>query len=353
MDQQSTETKGLLPTGYVISNRYIIKSALGTGGMGSVYLAQDTVLEGTQIAIKVLHSDIAGDQAQSKRFLREVQLMREVNNPYVVRTFDVGLDGDVLYYTMEYVQGTSLTSLMNDQPMDITLLSSIVHKVCLGLQAIHEKEIIHRDLKPANIMVLDDMQIKITDFGVARSKGSNLTQHDEIIGSVSYIAPEVWLGKPLTHSVDLYSLGIILFELLIGKVPFDDGEPATMMWYHVKQPPISPKSLNENIPNWLSQITVKLLAKTPEERPRSAKEVSDVFARNIAAGNAKTENNSSSRINNPTVAAHLQAQRYKARENARKKVFSRRWMVLSTLSVGVLTYYAYVAYSFISSLLLL
>ena len=193
MDKITLDSNGHLPNGFVISNRYVIESKLGSGGMGCVYLAQDTVLEGAPIAIKVLHHEISGDDAQSKRFLREVQLMCSVNNLYVVRTFDVGLDGDILYYTMEYVSGDSLTSLMNNEPMPIEQIVEILYKVCLGLQAVHEKDIIHRDLKPANIMVLDDFKIKITDFGVAKIKGSNLTQHDEIIGSVSYIAPEIWL----------------------------------------------------------------------------------------------------------------------------------------------------------------
>lgn len=351
MEQINSDVTGQLPSGFIISNRYVIQSCLGVGGMGCVYLAQDTVLEGSLIAVKVLHSEISQDDAQSKRFLREVQLMRSVNNPYVVRTFDVGLDGDILYYTMEFVSGQSLTALMKDEKLPFEQLSEIIYKVCLGLQAVHEKEIIHRDLKPANIMVLDDFQVKITDFGVAKTKGSNLTQHDEIIGSVNYIAPEVWLGKPLTHSVDLYGLGIILFELLVGKVPFEDDEPATMMWYHVKQPPVSPKSLRESIPNWLNQITVKLLAKNPEDRPRSAKEVAEVFARNIAAGNAKLGSSSSHSAVNPSVSGIIK-QRPKPREY-RKKQFGRSWMALSIFVVSVMFYAASLAYGFVSSLLLL
>ena len=353
MDQIISDSKGFLASGFVISNRYIIKSALGSGGMGCVYLAQDTVLDGTLLAIKVLHSDIAQDDAQSKRFLREVQLMRSVNNPCVVRTFDVGLDGDLLYYTMEYVEGRSLTALMESNELDFSKIAEIIYKVCLGLQAVHEKEIIHRDLKPANIMILDDGQVKITDFGVARSKGSNLTQHDEIIGSVCYIAPEVWLGKPLTHSVDLYSLGIILFELLVGKAPFEDEEPATMMWYHVKQPPVPPKSINESIPNWLSQITLKLLSKNPDERPRNAKEIAEIFYRNISNGNLRSESSSNNKVIEAQKVSGTLSLRQKNYREQKRKTFSRRWIFLSSVTMSAMLYYFIKIYSFLSSLLLL
>jgi serine/threonine-protein kinase len=136
-------------------------------------------------------------------------------------------------------------------------------------------------------MILDGTLVKITDFGVARSKGSDLTQHDEIIGSVSYIAPEIWLGKELTLSADLYSMGIILYEMITGGLPFEDDEPATMMWYHVKHPPAPPKQSRSSCPNWLNQLALKLMSKAPSDRPKSAGEISALIEKRRRAGSIR------------------------------------------------------------------
>ena len=268
--EQSTDR---LADGQVISNRYEIVKKLGAGGMGAVYLAQDRVLENAQVAIKILHSEFGKDNDLAKRFLREVALMNKVNHPNVVRTFDVGRDNSLIYFTMEFVQGTPLDNIARKSALDLNMVVQITQQVCAALQAIHAAEIVHRDLKPANIILLDDKTIKLTDFGVARSKGSNLTQHDEIIGSVEYMAPEVWLGKELSAATDFYSLGVILYELVTGKVPFESEQPATMMWLHVKRPPQPPKSLRPELPNWLNHLILKLLSKSPADRPKNAGEI--------------------------------------------------------------------------------
>lgn len=275
--QDSSSDK--LPEGFLISNRYEISSRLGAGGMGCVYLASDKVLEDSQVAVKVLHRDLCKDGDLAKRFLREVKLMHQVNHPNVVRTYDVGRDKDIIYFTMEYLSGTSLDRIVNKKKLDLQTIVQIVTQVCSALEAIHGAEIVHRDLKPGNIIILPDRTVKLTDFGVARPKGSNLTQHNEIIGSVEYMAPEVWLGKGMTPAIDFYSLGVILYQLVTGKVPFESDEPATLMWMHVKRPPTPPKSLQEDIPNWLNNIILKLLAKTPTDRPKSAGEILNYFNR--------------------------------------------------------------------------
>lgn len=264
--------------GETISGRYVIEKCLGAGGMGAVYLAQDNVLEGNRVALKVLHSELTRDNDLAKRFLREVQLMHKVNHPNVVRTYDVGREEDLIYFTMEYLPGASLDRLINkDTTLPLETIVNVAEQVCLALQAIHSAEIIHRDLKPANILVLEGNIVKLTDFGVARPKGSNLTQHNEIIGSVEYMAPEVWLGKGMTPALDFYSLGIILYQLATGSVPFASEEPASLMWMHVKKPPTPPKELRSDIPNWLNNLILKLLAKAPTERPQSGNEIITYF----------------------------------------------------------------------------
>lgn len=262
-----------LPPGHIISNRYEIVKRLGAGGMGAVYLAKDRVLEDGTVAMKVLHPQMGNDGDLAKRFLREVALMNKVNHPNVVRTFDVGRDNELIYFTMEFVSGTSLDSLVRKTSFEIAQVINFIQQICQALQAIHAADIVHRDLKPANIILLPDKTLKLTDFGVARAKGSNLTQHDEIIGSVEYMAPEIWLGKELSAATDFYSLGVILYEIATGKLPFEADQPAAMMFLHVKRPPNPPKSLRPEIPNWLNQLILKLLAKNPDERPKTAGEI--------------------------------------------------------------------------------
>ena len=262
-----------LPEGHVVARRYELEGPIGSGGMGSVYAARDLVLQGETVAIKILHGEFSHDRRHTERFLREVQLMRRVNHPNVVRTYDVGADENLVYFTMEFVSGHPLDAIIESRAFPASQLPNVICEICNGLEAIHDAEIIHRDLKPGNILVLENCSIKIADFGVARPQSSELTAHNEIIGSSSYMAPEIWLGDELTSSVDLYSLGIILYELNTGSVPFTEENPAALMRAHLDRAPVPPQELNPQIAPWLNRLILRLLAKSPLERPRSAKEV--------------------------------------------------------------------------------
>ncbi len=273
----------VLSTGFVVAGRYEIQHLLGTGGMGSVYLAHDRILGAEKIAIKILHRQFAFEQKYTQRFLREIQLMRRVNHRNVVRTYDVGADGDIVYFTMEYVHGQSLLDLIESRSFPKEQLVNIVTQICDGLSAIHESGIIHRDLKPGNLIVLEDYTVKITDFGVARPESSELTAHNEVIGSSPYIAPEVWLGDKVTSAVDLYSLGIILYELSTGVLPFDGESPAVLMRMHLDRAPVPPREINKSIPSWLNKLVLKLLEKSPLARPRTAADVIQYVKDNTSA----------------------------------------------------------------------
>ncbi len=262
-----------IPPGYLIAERYLIERYLGGGGMGNVYLACDRLLNNNQVAIKVLHKEYARDEMVKKRFLREVELMHLVNHKNVVRTFDVGADDDVIFFTMECVKGVPLDRFKRSVSVDYAVLENLIIQICEGLDAIHRAEIVHRDLKPANILVSEDNLVKIADFGVARPSSSNMTQHREIIGSLDYMAPEVWQGLPLSAAVDFYSLGVILFQLVTGSLPYVSSEPATLMWMHCNSEPESLTVLRPDAPTWLDDLVFDLLAKLPEARPSSSKEV--------------------------------------------------------------------------------
>ena len=288
-ETEENSTTSLLD-GLVISNRYEVIRCLGSGAMGSVHLARDRLLSGNVVALKVLKRQIADEQNVRQRFLQEVKLMHRVNHPNVVRTYDVGVDHDLIYFTMEYVTGISLEKLVQEGGINLDLFIDISLQICAGLGQIHAADIIHRDLKPANVM-LSDGKVKIADFGVARSSRSELTQHKEIIGSTPYIAPEIWMGGKLTSAADFYSLGAIFFELLIGHAPFEHDIPATIMWMHLKKSPEEPKSLRPEIPEWLNAMILRMLAKSPENRPSSAEEIYNYIQKRakISKANVKDE----------------------------------------------------------------
>ncbi len=287
LDTQGSDQK--LGAGTIVAGRYSIVSPLGSGGMGAVYLAADKMLGGEKVAIKILHTNFVNDQTQLARFMREVQLMRKVNHKNVVRTYDVGSDGPFTYFTMEYVPGVQLEKFILNQSLPLDHVVNYMMQICEALHAIHAAGIIHRDLKPANIIVLEDGTLRITDFGVARTEISNLTAHDEIVGSVCYIAPEIWLGKKITSSVDLYSLGVILYEMLTGDVPFDGETPAELMRAHLDRAPTPPKEIKRATPQWLNKLALRLLGKSPKDRPHDAKEVLDYLKLHSGESAAETQ----------------------------------------------------------------
>ncbi len=328
--------------GQVISGRYEIKRLLGSGGMGAVYLAEDRVLEGNKVALKILHDEMTRDQELTKRFLREVQLMHQVNHKNVVRTYDVGLEGSSIYFTMEFVSGEPLVEILDSIShkghVSIERIANLTIQICEGLEAIHQSEILHRDLKPQNIMVLPNDVIKITDFGVARPKDSTLTQHNEIIGSAEYMAPEIWTGNALTPSVDLYAFGVILYELATGKLPFESEEPARLMWLHIKQPPTPPKSIRGDIPAWLNQLILGLLQKRAKDRPANAGEVVNFVKANangFRPGGDVTASQQGTKVFDSSIRRGMgSSSTYPSvRSNSRRKRRTARWKLEGSLPV--------------------
>lgn len=257
----------------LFAGRYLVKRLLGSGGMGKVYLVEDTILGNESITLKILHPHFSEDEKHTKRFLREVQLTRKVTHPNVVRTFDVGTHEQRLFFTMEYVEGVTLKEKLGPEKTDPLEAARILIEISKGLSAIHAAGIIHRDLKPGNV-ILNNLGIpKITDFGVARPGMSDLTGHDEIIGSIPYMAPEIWLGREIGITADFYALGMLAYELLTELLPFSAETPAEMMCKHLETNPIPPSELVENVPAWLDSLVLCMLAKEPSQRPQSAEEI--------------------------------------------------------------------------------
>jgi serine/threonine-protein kinase len=250
----------------LLAGRYRIEQFLGAGGMGSVYVVRDELLADMQIALKILHPTLASNKTFSQRFLQEVELMRRVSHPNVVRTFDVGIIDGLPYYTMEYIAGKNLYEVEREFYLDTDNLTDLIVQVCNGLHAIHILQIVHRDLKPENIMLTAESNAKIADFGIAKRGTSRLTDAGSVVGSPNYMAPEVWQSSAATCQTDLYSLGVIIYECVSGHSPFDSDSPAKTMWRHLSETPCPLIEVEPRTAKWVSDVVDKLLAKAPKDR---------------------------------------------------------------------------------------
>jgi len=249
----------------VLANRYRIVEKIGAGGMAEVFRGIDHVLE-RDVAVKVLTE--RSDEV-CRRFLLEAQSMARLNHPNIVAVYDVGVDRDVSYIILEFVRGKTMRELDRskisfDDAINLTI------QLLEALQYAHSQDIIHRDIKPGNIIVTDDRILKVMDFGLARrmTDVSNLTQSGEIVGTIAYLPPERFLGKSGDNTSDLYSVGVLLYELLSGRLPFthESGDLVAMMFSHVNDRPKPPRQLNPLIPASLDRIIMRLLDKDPARR---------------------------------------------------------------------------------------
>lgn len=276
MSDKNNNSQASLKTGEVFADRYEIVKMLGQGGMGEVYLAKDTLVDNTLVALKFLNAALLEDEKQKQRFLREVLLTRKVVSKKVVKVFDANIHDNRLYFAMEYVEGISLKEKIDDKPVATDEVALIIKDLAEGLQAIHEVEIIHRDMKPANVLITTQGEVKITDFGVARPDRSDLTGHDEVIGSSMYMSPEAWTGKEGTQKLDIYSLGIVTYQMLTGVLPYDGDTAAQIMFKHLEGKPLPPSNIVGEIPAWLDNLTLEMMQTEPESRPTTAKIIETV-----------------------------------------------------------------------------
>ena len=227
----------LITKGQKINDRYEIIKSIGEGGMANVYLAEDTILK-RKVAIKVLRGDLANDEKFIRRFQREAIAASSLSHPNIVEMYDVGEDNGTYYIVMEYIEGRTLKQLLKKRgTLTMSEVIDIMLQITSGIAHAHDSYIIHRDLKPQNIMIKDDGQIKITDFGIAMALNSTqLTQTNSVMGSVHYLPPEQASGKGSTTKSDLYSMGILFYELLTGKLPFKGDNAVEIALKHMKDP---------------------------------------------------------------------------------------------------------------------
>src|SRR5215204_6070254 len=265
----------------LIDQRYELRTLVGSGGMADVYLAADEVL-GREAALKLLKARYAENEEFVERFRREAKSAAALSSPYIVPIFDRGETDDGTYYiTMEYLPGgtlkeriTATGALRPQAAMEVAL------QVAKALQTAHVRGVVHRDIKPRNILLADSDHVKVADFGIARAAdATTISQTGDILGSAKYMAPEQAAGERVGPASDLYSLGVVLYEMLTGRVPFEVETPADVPIRHAVAPPRRPKEVNPEVPEELDAITMKLLSTRPEDRYGSADELIEELQR--------------------------------------------------------------------------
>ncbi|MFF6996121.1 protein kinase [Streptomyces sp. NPDC008313] len=270
----------------VAGGRYQLRDLLGEGGMASVHLAYDSVLD-RQVAIKTLHTELGREQAFRERFRREAQSVAKLTHTNIVSVFDTGeddLDGQTTpYIVMEYVEGRPLGSVLDQDisqygamPADKAL--KITADVLAALEISHEMGLVHRDIKPGNVMMTKRNVVKVMDFGIARAMQSgvtSMTQTGMVVGTPQYLSPEQALGRGVDARSDLYSVGIMLFQLVTGRLPFEADSPLAIAYAHVQEEPVAPSSINRSLPPAVDALVARALKKNPNERFPSAETMRD------------------------------------------------------------------------------
>jgi DNA-binding response OmpR family regulator len=261
-----------LPTGTLFGGRYEILEEVGSGGMGMVYRALDREL-GETVALKTLRPELLQDASLVERFKSEIRLARHISDRHVVRTHDLGERDGVYFLTMEYVEGITLRELLDTRGrLAVAPALAIASQLAQSLVAAHEQGVIHRDIKPQNLLLDATGTLKVMDFGVARlaAGSSGLTEVGMLIGTPSYMAPEQLLGDSFDQRIDLYAVGVVLFECLTGRLPFEANSTVALIAKLLRETPPRPETLNPEIPAGLSALVLQLLTKDPAERPASA-----------------------------------------------------------------------------------
>ena len=267
----------------IIDGRYRVISRVGSGGMADVYLAEDQLL-GRMLAVKLLHHHFAEDQEFVERFKREASSAAALSHPNIVGIFDRGEWGGTYYIAMEYVEGRSLKdALRQEGAMDAASAIDIVIQILRAARFAHRRGVIHRDLKPHNVIIDEEGRARVTDFGIARAGASDMTLTGSIMGTAQYLAPEQAQGHPVSAATDLYSIGVILYELLTGVVPFEGETAIAIAYKQVSVQPRSPREIEPSAPAGLDAIVMRSLAKDPGQRFVDADEFIAALTRERAA----------------------------------------------------------------------
>ena len=267
----------------ILNNRYKLLGRVGTGGMATVYRAEDVLL-GRLVAIKMLHEGLAGDELFVRQFQREAHSAANLTHPNIVTVHDIGEYNHRPYIVMEFVAGKTLKNLITEaaehgQRLPLPVALDLIIQVCQGIGYAHRSGLVHCDVKPHNVLVTADQTVKVADFGIARALSqSSHQQSDMIWGTPQYFSPEQASGEPATPASDVYSIGIMLFEALSGRLPFEGESSTAIALKHLHEPPPAVRDLNPQVPAYLEQILFKVLSKEPAGRYRTAGQLGRILS---------------------------------------------------------------------------
>ena len=280
----------MVTKGQKINDRYEIIRILGEGGMANVYLANDTILN-RKVAVKVLRGDLANDEKFVRRFQREALSASSLNHPNIVEIYDVGEDDGNFYIVMEYIEGKNLKQLIKRRTkLSLPEVIDIMKQLTDGIASAHDSFIIHRDIKPQNMLILDNGLVKITDFGIAVALNSTqLTQTNSVMGSVHYLPPEQAAGKGATFKSDIYSLGILMYELITGSLPFKGENAVEIALKQMKEPIPSVRDFDSSIPQSVENIILKACAKNPKNRYENVRDMHEDLCKCLDESMANVE----------------------------------------------------------------
>jgi eukaryotic-like serine/threonine-protein kinase len=321
--------------GTVVDERYRLDHKIGSGGMADVWLAEDTELD-RSVAIKILHDRFAQDKEFVQRFQREAQSAAGLQHPNVVGIFDRGVFRDTYFIAMEYVDGPSLKDLVKGG-MDVKDAIDFTRQILAAARFAHRKGIVHRDLKPQNVLIDAEGRVRVADFGIARAgENSDITATGSVMGTAQYISPEQAQGKPTTPRSDIYSIGVILYEALTGRVPFEGESAVAVALKQVSEAPRRPSAINPNIPPALDAVVMRALAKDPDARFKDA----DAFLRALDAAERapdqpRAEDTAAFAAVSPEGETDLAKEEppYEEWEPERRRRW--RWFVVAVLAAGV------------------
>ncbi|MFM7064363.1 MAG: Stk1 family PASTA domain-containing Ser/Thr kinase, partial [Actinomycetes bacterium] len=289
----------------VLGNRYEITKAIARGGMARVYLARDRSLD-RPVAVKELVPEFAADESFVERFRREAQAAANLTHPNIVGVYDWGTQDSTYFIIMEFVDGPVLSKVLRDEgPLHPRRAAELASEVAAALGFAHSRGVVHRDVKPGNVILTSSGQAKVTDFGIARAMSApeeNLTQAGSVMGTATYFSPEQAQGLPVDQRSDLYSLGVVLFEMVTGRTPFTGETPLAIAYKHVQDQPPAPSTLVSGLPTGLEAVIMKLLRKRPEDRYATAEELRADLRRFLSGQATLAEQERAAAVGTPTSA---------------------------------------------------
>ncbi len=261
------------------NGQYEIRSLLGRGGMATVYLARQASMD-RDVAVKIMASELADDEQFVARFEHEAQVIAKLQHPHILPVIDFGREGKYIYIVMQMLGGGTLDDRLRGGPLPLKLASHMLNQIASALSFAHEQGIIHRDLKPNNVLLDERDNAYLTDFGIAKMLAgtTKLTATGNILGTPAYMAPEQWRGESVDARTDIYSLGVMLYEMVLGRLPFEGETPYTLMYKHFNDAPPPPRQMNPNLDPGIEAVILRALAKEADSRFQSADDMAESFA---------------------------------------------------------------------------